>query len=670
MKFTLNPSAEDNVTWFENVELKKIQVNCAQLLRTWTNDENKALYQVIIKQKQKLITLKEQSNRWELMNENDHSAVNDLTQALEKEETKLNELQEKNRKIQAENNELKATKKRLAEECKVSSTEVKNKGREVKELNKTIKELNSQIASLSNLNDELKQKLTVMEEIAGDVGINKDENVVFVSPPANKDQNVSSEKLMKTRNELSECMASNARLETDINELEKRLKWTNDSYQEIISNKDKSISLLTSITEEDNVTNKYKMLLMHYKSELEMKNIMEIKQRVVEEKTNKDKDDVEGKNCNNNNEEGHSNGKDDSANDGGSAVFASGSRRLSGGESGGMSAPDSKLMKYIREGDTEANADKDNDVHRKKSGRKMPKNEKVCWAFDKCTKEDCQFTHKPPNLEVSSSKKFCYFAWNCTRDFCPFVHPKGRANPGKSHRSEETGNRVGAGAVSGDRHGCLSGSQKIGGQNGDSTDGKEAVDDQQKLVDRNGNTFIDTPGSTETRGEQFSTHGHINSNDVPNRTDIGDGGVGLHDGVKKRTCDVGYQQQYGMGDNNDNINNMNSGALHGTVHGGSNQQTAGRKNGHSVSSNNTSNVVYGIIPDAAENQEVVQNWNEWYKWNNSNYDGHYQYQNCWSNPLVFMTDGTSISSVGNNDGNMSGKLYSKNLCGQWSSGVR
>ena len=66
MRLSLNPCGESCVTWFEKAELEKIQVNCAQMLTTWKNDEHKALYQVIIKQKQKLVALKEQTSQMDL----------------------------------------------------------------------------------------------------------------------------------------------------------------------------------------------------------------------------------------------------------------------------------------------------------------------------------------------------------------------------------------------------------------------------------------------------------------------------------------------------------------------------------------------------------------------------------------------------------------------------
>ena len=44
-------------------DLKQIQVNCSQVLKTWSKCENKPLYQIIIKQKQQVYTLKEQMSQ-------------------------------------------------------------------------------------------------------------------------------------------------------------------------------------------------------------------------------------------------------------------------------------------------------------------------------------------------------------------------------------------------------------------------------------------------------------------------------------------------------------------------------------------------------------------------------------------------------------------------------
>ena len=113
VSFNLEPSQNNNASWIEHAEIKSIQVNCARLIKTWENDESKGLYQVIIKLKQKLCSMKKQVSGNKLL-ESDHSTVNKLTQDLEVKDKKVVELKEKNKKLVAENNELKTLKKNVA----------------------------------------------------------------------------------------------------------------------------------------------------------------------------------------------------------------------------------------------------------------------------------------------------------------------------------------------------------------------------------------------------------------------------------------------------------------------------------------------------------------------------------------------------------------------------
>ena len=279
----LMPKAGGNISWFDSAELNKVQVNCAQLLKSWTNDEKKALYQVIIKQKQKLITIKEQTNKLEPVDIRYQKAMNEMTQSLEKKDKKICDLEQKIQKLQIENKELKTSKKSMAEEIKSCRIDFKTKEKEIKDLHKNIKDLNGEICCVKQKKDEAQQKLRVMEEVAGDVVVQEDSHRVVVSSLLEVENESKNEKLLGLQEEVNECRKVITRLQTEKAADEKQVKWMNESYKDIITNKEKTIELLAAITKENNVVNRYKMLLMHYKSELELKSIMDLKERTENE---------------------------------------------------------------------------------------------------------------------------------------------------------------------------------------------------------------------------------------------------------------------------------------------------------------------------------------------------------------------------------------------------
>ena len=268
--------------------------------------------------------------------------------------------------------------------------------------------------------EEAEQKLMIMEEVAGDVCTNGDNKIVVKNSDGLAEYQSKfldmEEKLLKIRSE-------KAKLETQIAEYDKKLKWTNDSYQEIIENKDKTISSLTSITEESNIVNKYKMLLLHYKSELELRNIYEIKEKVESELKVKQNmsEQIE---------------KDGGDNDAADPKISEGNtnpglheyvHNLDEGATGvGVNATkskvgaDKKLMEYIRRGDA-GKESRNESISSRNRGR-------LCWAFDKCRREGCMFLHTVPNDDILRSKKACWFGAKCNRKFCPFVHPKKGSN--------------------------------------------------------------------------------------------------------------------------------------------------------------------------------------------------------------------------------------------------
>ena len=144
--FSMSPCIDNSASWLKSSEVRTIHVNCSQLLKSWTKDESKALYQEIIKLKQKLYTLKGQAT---CHNVTDSNALNKVTQELEKSANKLGDAKERNRKLIAENNELKRVKKSLSEECSnLKNTVIKKKDAEIKNLVKDKSDLSEEKSNL------------------------------------------------------------------------------------------------------------------------------------------------------------------------------------------------------------------------------------------------------------------------------------------------------------------------------------------------------------------------------------------------------------------------------------------------------------------------------------------------------------------------------------------
>ena len=528
------PRADSSVTWMEQSEIRTIQVNCAQLLKSWKNDDAKSMYQVIIKLKQKISLLKGQASHQVTCNAGD--ALNRVTQELEKSENKAAELKERNKKLAAENNELKSGKKNLANECKELKNSVKtkesniedlikernvlndeiskhtkkleelrqvDKGRnnklllendslrkkvkesseecrklkssikvkdeEVKKLSGQIKEVNGELELMRRKTTEAQQKLRIMEEVAGDVCVEENKCIKITGSSCTMCNGYD----VQVKELEAKCLkleADKSKLETVVAENAEKLKWTNESYQDIIVNKDKVILALTSLTEEGSIENKYKMLLMHYKSELELRSVQELKRKVENE--------LQAKNSGeNHNEVGQVNnsstrkvvtnqdkiagGKSlgaEERNADESRMNNNGLKGIDGGaSSGGMHSgksripADRKLMQYIKGGyDKEEN----NGGGNQGNGFSSSSRNKICWAFDKCVTEGCNFMHTLPNNDIMRSKKPCWFGERCSRKFCPFVHPKKRASDeilpklplGKGETGLCGGDMVGVGA--------------------------------------------------------------------------------------------------------------------------------------------------------------------------------------------------------------------------------
>ena len=501
---TVKPCGDDSAAWMEKSEIRTIHVNCAELLKSWQNDDAKSLYQVIIKLKQKLSLLKGQNAGQNVIPQCDSTALNKLTQELEKSEKRALDLKERNKKLVAENNELKSGKKSLMDqhkdlknnakrfeterdnlvveknklsdemsklllkreefeqsekkskdrndeltkendnlknvekeklkECLSLRTTIKSKDAEIKNLSKVNKELSSQLELLNNKMAEAQQKQRIMEEVAGDVCINENKNIYLTS--ADKSSGLE-DKVQELEEKVMTVSAEKSKLESLVAENDRKLKWTNESYQEIIGNKDKVITSLTAITEEGSIENKYKMLLMHYKSELELQSIQDLKQKVQRELYAKSSgeqksEDVEMEDKSSNSIVGKQQGAEGGQVQGAKEADADHGNKVMDGQAasdGGMFTyqravnPDRKLMRYIKEG---LSKDAKKDGGKQGNSYNSSSRNKICWAFDKCTTAGCTFLHTVPNNDIMKSKKSCWFGERCSRNFCPFVHPKRR----------------------------------------------------------------------------------------------------------------------------------------------------------------------------------------------------------------------------------------------------
>ena len=134
--------------------------------------------------------------------------------------------------------------------------------------------------SLTGCNSELENRVQVLESIAGDLNKDQVKSKEVISVPAKTDSinSVTAKELDEAKLKIEKLNKNNSIMKSELKEKEDKLKGIDDFYKEIIDDKEKiSNGYLQIVEKDDEKLTKFKRLLLKFRSENELKFVLELK---------------------------------------------------------------------------------------------------------------------------------------------------------------------------------------------------------------------------------------------------------------------------------------------------------------------------------------------------------------------------------------------------------
>ena len=167
--------------------------------------------------------------------------------------------------------------KELKEQLAVNENELVGAKHLNRELNGKLLSLNEKVKEISKSENELKQKLCVMEAVAGAVKDN-DCEIVVVNEAGAKEDLEKDKDLSSLKNKLDESLKQNSVLKDQLAESKSSLDSIDKFYQDILETKDKMLKEYITITTKDSDEDvKLKRLLVKFRSDNELKLLNDLK---------------------------------------------------------------------------------------------------------------------------------------------------------------------------------------------------------------------------------------------------------------------------------------------------------------------------------------------------------------------------------------------------------
>ena len=212
------------------------------------------------------------------------SKINMMTEKIRERDEKCCEL-EKSQEVNAKL--IQELERELAlKEQKISDYKLIND-----DLRQNIAKLVNENKEIKKKEDELSNKLAVMQVVAGTVaeGGDSDQLVVITKEASNIDLKDKEQEISTLKRKVNECNKKNSLLIDELQEKRTNLGAIDNFYKDIINQKDQVISEYISILENDNEdTVKLKRLLTKFRTDSEMNLIRELKSSLEKDKTIRD----------------------------------------------------------------------------------------------------------------------------------------------------------------------------------------------------------------------------------------------------------------------------------------------------------------------------------------------------------------------------------------------
>ena len=375
------------------------------LLGSMKGDQYKDLYTIILKQKEKLDEMKNIHNMM-MLPEAIMSHINFLSQKLVAKERKIKELDEINKKGKVEMVELKRLKKDSDSKAENSAKENVKLSREIMDLKKSNAELIKENKRLKDNESVLESKVNLLTKVSSDLNENQNHTIII---DTDNSRPQSCEECPKLKRKLDTAMKEKSSLNDKLTEATAKLDKVDTFYQDLITQKDKTILCFTEISDTfDDVETKFKRLLSYHKAIGEIKHMQSIKDyllndgkpQLVDSATNTD--DMEMVDVSTNTDQGLEMV---------SEANKSGTKKK---YEPSIHSTDPKLLDYVRSGNQE---NIQNLRSRNDDGDDSSRIKRLCWFGSRCFRQNCKFSH-----EGSSVPPKCRFGLRCRRGNCLFRH--------------------------------------------------------------------------------------------------------------------------------------------------------------------------------------------------------------------------------------------------------